>query len=72
MKIEFEKLKVRYKLDCLGEILIEIMDMIGYKRGFIIGKKELDYICIVIIVLNEFRDGKIGNIILEVLENVKR
>ncbi|MCK3710871.1 GTPase [Clostridioides difficile] len=72
MKIEPEKLKARYKLDCLGETPIETMDMIGHKRGFIIGKKELDYTRIATTVLNEFRDGKIGNITLEVPENVKR
>ncbi|ENY8881518.1 ribosome biogenesis GTPase YlqF [Clostridioides difficile] len=72
MKIEPEKLKARYKLDCLGETPIEIMDMIGHKRGFITGKKELDYTRIATTVLNEFRDGKIGNITLEVPENVKR
>ncbi|CCL85520.1 ribosome biogenesis GTPase YlqF [Clostridioides difficile] len=72
MKIEPEKLKARYKLDCLGETPIETMDMIGYKRGFITGKKELDYTRIATTVLNEFRDGKIGNITLEVPENVKR
>ena len=48
------------------------MDMIGHKRGFITGKKELDYTRIATTVLNEFRDGKIGNITLEVPENVKR
>ncbi|EQI01031.1 UNVERIFIED_ORG: ribosome biogenesis GTP-binding protein YlqF [Clostridioides difficile F501] len=72
MKIEPEKLKARYKLDCLGETPIETMDMIGHKRGFITGKKELDYTRIATTVLNEFRDGKIGNITLEVPENVKR
>ncbi|HGM3507554.1 TPA: ribosome biogenesis GTPase YlqF [Clostridioides difficile] len=72
MKIEPEKLKARYRLDSLGETPIETMDMIGQKRGFITGKKELDYTRIATTVLNEFRDGKIGNITLEVPENVKR
>lgn len=72
MKIEPEKLKARYRLDYLGETPIETMDMIGQKRGFITGKKELDYTRIATTVLNEFRDGKIGNITLEVPENVKR
>ncbi|MCC0683780.1 ribosome biogenesis GTPase YlqF [Clostridioides sp. ZZV15-6383] len=72
MKIEPEKLKTRYRLDSLGETPIETMDMIGQKRGFITGKKELDYTRIATTVLNEFRDGKIGNITLEVPENVKR
>ncbi|MCC0651748.1 MULTISPECIES: ribosome biogenesis GTPase YlqF [unclassified Clostridioides] len=72
MIIEPEKLKARYKLDSLGETPIETMDMIGHKRGFITGGKELDYTRIAVTVLNEFRDGKIGNITLEVPESVKR
>ena len=72
MEIEPEKLKARYKLEELGDRDIETMDMIGRKRGFIMGNKELDYTRIATTVLNEFRDGKIGNITLEVPENVKR
>ena len=44
---------------------------IGYKRGFVTGRKELDYTRIATTVLNEFRDGKIGKISLEVPEDVK-
>ena len=47
------------------------MDMIGRKRGFIMGNKELDYTRIATTVLNEFRDGKIGKITLEVPEDIK-
>ncbi|NJI79070.1 ribosome biogenesis GTPase YlqF [Clostridioides difficile] len=72
MKIAPENLKARYKLESLGETPIETMDMIGHKRGFITGKKEFDYARIATTVLNEFRDGKIGNITLEIPENVKR
>ncbi|MEF9992596.1 MAG: ribosome biogenesis GTPase YlqF [Romboutsia sp.] len=71
MEIAPEKLKVRYKLEELGETGLETMDMIGLKRGFIIGKKELDYSRIAFTVLNEFRDGKIGQITLEVPEDIK-
>ncbi len=72
MEIEPEKLKARYKLEELGDRDIETMDMIGRKRGFIMGNKELDYTRIATTVLNEFRDGKIGKITLEVPEDIKK
>ena len=72
MEIEPEKLKARYKLEELGDRDIETMDMIGRKRGFIMGNKELDYNRIATTVLNEFRDGKIGKITLEVPEDIKK
>lgn len=72
MVIEPEKLKARYKLEELGETGLETMDMIGQKRGFITGRKELDYTRIAFTVLNEFRDGKIGQISLEVPEDIKK
>lgn len=70
-EIEPEKLKARYKLDSLGEEPLETMEMIGRKRGFILGKNELDYTRIAKTVLNEFREGKIGQITLEVPEDIK-
>lgn len=71
MVIEPEKLAARYKLDELGETGIETMDMIAQKRGFITGRKEIDYTRTATTVLNEFRTGKLGNITLEVPEDVK-
>ena len=65
MEIEPEKLKERYKLDSLGETSLETMEKIGFKRGLILRKHELDYTRIATTVLNEFRDGKIGRITLE-------
>ncbi len=69
--IEPEKLMARYKLDKIGEEPLETMEMIGRKRGFILGKNELDYTRIAKTVLNEFREGKIGQITLEVPEDIK-
>ena len=63
-EIEPEKLKARYKLDSLGEEPLETMEMIGRKRGFILGRNELDYTRIAKTVLNEFREGKLGQITL--------
>lgn len=71
MAIEPEKLAARYKLDELGESGIETMDMIAQKRGFITGRKEIDYTRTATTVLNEFRTGKLGNITLEVPEDIK-
>ncbi len=59
-EIEPEKLKARYKLDSLGQEPLETMEMIGRKRGFILGRNELDYTRIAKTVLNEFREGKLG------------
>ncbi len=72
MTIEPEKLMERYKLESIGETDIETMDMIGRKRGFITGRKELDYTRIATTVLNEFRDGKIGKISLEVPTDLEK
>lgn len=71
MIIESEKLATRYKLDNLGDSGIETMDMIARKRGFITGRKEIDYTRTATTVLNEFRTGKLGNITLEVPEDIK-
>ena len=65
MEIEPEKLMARYKLENLGETPLETMEMIGRKRGFILGRQELDYTRIALTVLNEYREGKIGQISLE-------
>ena len=70
-EIEPEKLKARYKLDSLGEEPLETMEMIGRKRGFILGRNELDYTRIAKTVLNEFREGKLGQITLEVTEDIE-
>lgn len=70
-EIEPEKLKARYKLNSLGEEPLETMEMIGRKRGFILGRNELDYTRIAKTVLNEFREGKLGQITLEVPEDIE-
>ena len=70
-EIEPEKLKARYKLDSLGEEPLETMEMIVRKRGFILGRNELDYTRIAKTVLNEFREGKLGQITLEVPEDIE-
>lgn len=55
----------RYKLDRIGCTPIETMEAIAEKRGFILPGREIDYERTGRTVLNEFRDGLIGNITLE-------
>lgn len=62
-----EQLKVRYKLDDIPEDINELLKLIGKKRGFIISGGEVDIERTAIILLDEFRACKIGNITLELL-----
>ena len=65
-------LKDRYKLDevilnpdSLKEISIENMENIALKRGFILPGKRIDYERTARVLIDEFREGKIGKITLE-------
>ena len=60
-----EKLMARYKLDQIEETPLETLDAIARKRGAIVSRGEIDYNRIAVILLDEFRGGKIGNISLE-------
>lgn len=63
-------LQERYKLSEIHDQAIDTMEEIGRKRGFLLGKNELDYTRIATTVLNEFREGKIGKITLEFPDQV--
>lgn len=60
-----ENLKERYKLDELEEMPLDNMDNIARKRGAILGRGEVDYNRVAIMILDEFRGGKLGKISLE-------
>ncbi len=60
-----EKLMERYKIDQVYENPLETLDAIALKRGCIMKGREIDYNRIAIILLDEFRGGKIGKITLE-------
>lgn len=60
-----ENLKNRYKLETLSDSALENMDNIGRKRGAVISKGEIDYNRVAIMLLDEFRAGKLGKISLE-------
>ena len=60
-----EKLKERYKIDEIFENPLDTLDAIARKRGCLMKGSEIDYMRIAVILLDEFRGGKIGNITLE-------
>lgn len=60
-----EELMKRYKLTELQENPIDNLDAIARKRGCLISGGQIDYNRIAVIILDEFRGGKIGNISLE-------
>lgn len=62
------KLKERYKLAEVFENPVDTLDAIGKKRGTLISGGQIDYNRIAVILLDEFRGGKMGNISLELPE----
>lgn len=66
MEINPEALKTRYKLDVISDNPLEVMDGIAFKRGFIMARKEIDYTRTALTILNEFREGILGKISLEI------
>lgn len=60
-----EELKERYKLAEVFENPLDTLDAIGKKRGALISGGQIDYNRIAVILLDEFRGGKIGKISLE-------
>lgn len=65
------ELMQRYKIAESYENPLETLDAIGRKRGTLISGGEIDYNRLAVILLDEFRGGKIGNISLEIPESVK-
>ncbi len=59
------ELKARYKLEEVYENPLDTLDAIGKKRGTLISRGEIDYNRLAVILLDEFRGGKIGKISLE-------
>ncbi|HCL4437188.1 ribosome biogenesis GTPase YlqF [Clostridium botulinum] len=67
-----ERLMKRYKLEALEENPLDNLDNIGRKRGALISKGEIDYNRISVIILDEFRGGKLGPISLEDPEDITK
>ena len=60
-----QRLMERYKLSEIMENPIDNMDNIGRKRGAVISGGNIDYNRIAVMLLDEFRGGKLGSISLE-------
>ncbi|MFA9399178.1 MAG: ribosome biogenesis GTPase YlqF [Clostridiaceae bacterium] len=66
LKLEYPKnIKERYKLDELSENPLELLDIMARKRGAILPGNQINYNRIAVILLDEFRGGKLGKISLE-------
>ena len=61
-----DSLMTRYKLDTLSDDNYQLLQDIGRKRGCVISGGEIDTRKAAILLLDEFRGGKLGNITLEV------
>lgn len=55
----------RYKLEDFSEDALENMEAIARKRGCIMARGEIDYTRTAVMLLEEFRGNKLGNISLE-------
>ncbi|MGG7176007.1 ribosome biogenesis GTPase YlqF [Clostridium paraputrificum] len=55
----------RYKIEEVYENPLDTLDAIARKRGCLMRGNEIDYNRIAVLLLDEFRGGKIGNISLE-------
>lgn len=64
-------LKERYKIDEVFEDPLETLNAIGRKRGCLISGGEINYNRLAVILLDEFRGAKLGNISLERFNDVK-
>jgi ribosome biogenesis GTPase A len=60
-----DRLVERYKIDSVSEDPLETMEKIAKKRGCIMAKGEIDYNRVAVMLLDEFRGNKLGNITLE-------
>lgn len=60
-----DRLIERYKLDGISAEALENMDNIARKRGAVISRGNIDYNRVAVLILDEFRGGKLGAISLE-------
>ena len=65
-----DELMARYKIERVFEDPLDTLDAIARKRGCLMSGGHIDYNRIAVILLDEFRGGKIGNISLERVDDV--
>ena len=64
------ELMARYKIERVFEDPLDTLDAIARKRGCLMSGGHIDYNRIAVILLDDFRGGKIGNISLERVDDV--
>ena len=64
------ELMARYEIERVFEDPLDTLDAIARKRGCLMSGGHIDYNRIAVILLDEFRGGKIGNISLERVDDV--
>lgn len=72
MKNYPEMLENRYKIKIEEKTPLEVYEEIAIKRGCILKKDNIDYKKAADLILDEFRNGKIGKISLESPDNVEK
>ena len=67
MQTEYaDRLSERYKIEGFSDLQPwEVMELIGRKRGMIIKGGEVDYTRVSVMLLDEYRGGKLGKITLD-------
>ena len=67
MQTEYaDRLSERYKISDFADIQPwELLELIGRKRGMIIKGGEVDYTRVSVMLLDEYRGGKLGKITLD-------
>ena len=64
LKLYPERLKERYAINCEMEAVM-ILDNIGKQTGKLFKGGEIDYLGVAKMIFSDFRNGKLGRIILE-------
>lgn len=69
-KYYWENIKDRYNLNNIDDDTIEILDIIGRKRGALLRGNEIDYDKVYSLILKDFTNGYLGNITLDRYEMI--
>ena len=71
--VSVEPLKLRYNIDITDEMTDgEVLEAIGRRRGFLVSGGEINTERAAIVLLDEFRSGKLGRISLELPDGVNQ
>lgn len=63
-------IKQRYKIDKLDSTALGVYEQIGEKRGFLLKGGDIDYLRTAVTILDEFKNGKIGRMSFDRVEDL--